>query len=376
MQCSSCKERKLSEEFPEMISERCEHAPEWCLQCVQENFRPHEPSCYCGARVQILEFQRLKNRLLFLHCPVPAELARRRDIAEKSPAPEASAAGSITVKILDGRSYEVSVVSGSTLKQLAESIQKQSGVVPGCQLLFHHDRRLDVTADGFQTLVAMKIPFGSVLNLVVLMHAESRLGSGNVVSGDSLSFLMAWKASQIGGKVTDSGNPKIYQLQGTCTALNKGGEEIDIVGTQNISAFNSAIVHSGDSSFRNPSQNIFVDLLCLPSEVYYLFFTLSCRYGLEQIIAPSVTLRDATQKKLASYSPETALLSRPYAAEGGAIVLCCAKKSESIGSWIIVECGTASDGYLHFQYKQADQARYAPIAENIETVLGSHVRLC
>lgn len=386
MQCESCKALKLSEEFPELLSTRCDHTPSWCLRCVQIRLAEEVSSQQklrcpvrgCGLHVTLVEFERLKERLQMLHCPVPAELQARRDNADAiATLNEVSllSVGIIRVAIMDGRSHEVSVTAGTTLSQLMQKISVVSRVAPGSQLLVHGEHRLDSSSQGPRTLRELKIPFGSQLNLVVLMHAVAGVGAA-AVSGSTLTFSLSWTPLQIHGSFTDAGRPKIYQLQGTCTALSRTGKEIEVIGTQNVHG--TGIGHSGSSGFENPTQTISVWLSSLGADCYFLFFTLSCRHGLANIVNPAVALSDEHGRTLATYNPDMASLPLPElsGAEGGAIVLCCAKKREVDESWIVAQCGSPSAGYLHFTRCLVDHPRYAPIEKNIKRCMNGPLRHC
>eukprot|EP00439_Symbiodinium_sp_Y106_P053002 s139_g7.t1 len=217
----------------------------------------------------------------------------------------------------------------------AGGLDETLGFGAGKQRLLFRGRDLTANAEDDPQWSSLGVPFGEVIQLVIIMYETGSTNSASAVR--KLTFEFSWTAVPTrlrSGKITT------HHLNGSCILLDSACNvlgEVDFQATRS-----SGISHGGPSSIRNPRQLITVDTTLLASTCRYLFFTLSAfkpgGVTLESFQNPSVRLKNAiTMQQLASYNA-----SRSGREE--AVVLCCAVKDQISGNWRVQETGVRSDG--------------------------------
>jgi len=243
--------------------------------------------------------------------------------------------GKVEVSVLDGRRCTLSLTRRMRLSEVKEQIRTNLGVPEGKQRLVFRGRDLAAGDEENPRWASLGVPFGEVIQLVVVMYETGPSASGHSVR--RLSFDLSWTAVPTrlrSGKITTHHlNGSCIVMDGTCSVL----KEVDFQQVHYI-----GIRHGGPSSIRNPSQSVTVDTTQLPPSCQYLFFTLSAfkpgGVTLERFQDPSVRLRDAESKQtLASYRAS-------QCGSEEAVVLCGASKDRVTGLWRVIEIGVRSDG--------------------------------
>jgi len=373
MKCSRCLVCKLSQEFPTEISASCDHAPSVCLRCVGTFLASLTtsgiPRCpECGVSINDDRHSKIKGCLASLGCGALSDLA----LSEKCPDTDCNpkTTGMVTIAMMNGSAIQIEVTNNMLLKEVSEAISQESGVTPLRQLLKYKGRTIEDKLGIRQKWCDLNIPFGSILHLVVLMYTVQ--GSSRV-HGNDLEFRLNWEVTRLSGK-TKHGRPRIAQLQGFCTALDKHGKETSIVHFDCRTDESCALRHSGSSGYENPLQKITVYLPDVPQFVSYLFFGVCCRQGLDYIINPSISLLDGGSRILAEYTPclqQSAISASTN--NGGAVVLCCAVRTFE-DNWRVMQCGRCCSGYIVSRCKQVDTWLFEPISKEIQQCIDDFLR--
>eukprot|EP00435_Cladocopium_sp_Y103_P068925 s611_g32.t1 len=344
MKCISCSLKRCSREFPAALTEKCEHPPSTCLSCLKGGGTASGLPAYCPEcdnRLESTDLLRLKEALH--HCDRECAAFQALDILKQREDQAKLEAengflqvqlGEVEVTVLDGRRSKLSLSSTMRMREVKELIQQKLQVNPGQQRLLFRGR--DLTEDEPDPRWgSLGVPFGEALQLVVIMYET---GPTSGLSVRSLAFHLSWTGVQImrGGRVGTN------HLNGSCLVLDYKRDLLSVVDFQRL--YYPGIMHGGRSSLGNTKQILTVQTEALPSDVRYLFFTLS-GWGLGAVTLsvfqdPSVHLRDgATQAVLASYTANEA-----QSRFGEALILCCASKDQRDGHWRVQQVGVSSSG--------------------------------
>lgn len=332
---------------------------------VVRAWRPEKQCPQCGFRISISEQQKIRAQLTATRCNVLLELAEGRRRSAVDAGRNQPVSGSITVVVIDGQTFYLEFAKTISLQGFQQKVFEASGIKPCNQLFFHNGNKLGEKSS--ERWSDLGVPFGSIVHLIVVMHAVS---GSTAVNGDQLTFSLRW--SPVIKEHKQGRNPKIFQLQGSCAAHDLNRQELAIAHFENVTVFSGALQHSGSSGYQRPQQDITVNLSLLPVQVAYLFFTLSARDGLEAIQSPSVVLLGSAGRSLATYSP-TARQHEAAGAIGGAIVLCCAVRRPG-GGWIVVQCGSPCAGSIAACRKVVTEHLYEPIRRAIRKILKGPLR--
>lgn len=255
------------------------------------------------------------------------------------------------------------------MSEVREKIREQCSVPAQNQLLKCNKRTLNEDGNGRRRWSEMQVNFGSIVQLVVVMHATTtpaRSANSTGVQLRNLIFKLSWTQTLTGQK-TEFGRPQIIHLNGICSVFDDFGSELGYVWFKErwIHRLGWAIEHSGPSGHGKATQSICVDLQQLGRQAKYLFFTLSSMKGLSSIRDPSVALFDSRRQKLAEYSPGMRRQTDARS-DGASIILCCAKRQPD-GSWITVECGVPTDGWV-----SGTKSNYPPISAATRELIQTH----
>jgi len=363
----------LSQEFPTQISTSCDHAPSVCLRCVQTFLASLTasgiPRCpECGVSINDDRHSNIKGCLASLGCAALRDLASSDKCSVTDFKPKAR--GIVTIAMMNGSTFQIEISNSMLLTEVRDAISEASGITPSRQLLKYMGRTIEDKLGIRQRWHDLNIPFGSILHLVVLMCTVK---ASSQVHGDVLNFRLEWDPTFLGTYNT-SGNPKIAQLQGFCTALDERGIEKGIVHFQCHRDQSCALCHSGSSGYSNPLQQITVYLPNLPLRVSYLFFGVCCRQGLDYIKNPSVSLVDSTSRILAEYTPNVQQSATSASTNvGGAVVLCCAVRT-SDDNWKVMQCGRCCSGYIIPEARQVKPSLFQPIRTEIRQCIDNFLR--
>jgi len=348
MQCSLCRSGKLSQEFPTQISASCMHAPSTCLACLikvldlssLETMR--KKSCpECSAVLTAPEVQELLHADLWQSCcfvfqDVDALKAQEQEaLADKLQRGIEDKHGQVDVALLDGRRCSIDLSTATPLSEVKTEIKRRLGVPTAKQRLLYRGRDLncsDNIAQGDQQKWGdLDVPFGSVLQLVVIMYqtgSSAHAGAGQSAGGVSrMHFNLSWRAGF-----------ERKHLNGTCIALDESGGLLGLADFRHT-RFQS-VHHGGPSTSSSSRQQLTVNVTGLSQDCEYLFFALSAfapaGLFLRSFADLKVELTDASSmKSLASYTAGQATSSE-------AIILCMASRDE-VG-WLVEEVGRQSSG--------------------------------
>mmetsp|Transcript_110959 Transcript_110959/g.237121 ORF Transcript_110959/g.237121 Transcript_110959/m.237121 type:complete len:354 (-) Transcript_110959:149-1210(-) len=335
MQCLGCGEAKLHHEFPfEGFSALCVHAPAHCLRCLNSS----RVCPQCGISKGPMRMRDIAKAIEHLACPVFSDLDAIQRSKQQAVESLIAPSGSVDVALMDGRRCTLELKSEMTLARIKEQIYQRLGVVVAQQRLMHGGQELK--GDDLRWKDA-KVQYGSVLQLVVIMYETGAAGREPGSSGNvrALTFDLSWTGRL---KTTSKGKTIINHLNGSCIAFDASKNHVCSVDFQHRSW--RSIQHHGPSSNNSPRQRITVSMDDLGASVTYLFFTLSAGWSvtLRDFENPMVQLRDAvTDKTLATYRAE-------QATHGQAVILCCAKRDVSSGTWRVQVIGSISGGSVKF----------------------------
>lgn len=356
MFCSNCKQLKLSEEFPDQVTELCEHPNTWCFECLIRNLQEAK------ARNQVLECidkkcpQKLNQQTLDSlqeQYPFSFLIAEERKTVTRPVFNEYKYLGSnITVysKSIDGRRTEYNVSPKIQIWDFKKCIESKIGCQPAYQRLVFKKQELKrylPTLAQPATLSDYGIVDSSEINLIMMMLPvkEEEL--------KKLEFRLSW------------GYPgKKDYLDGSCIMFSKDKLQPDIiVDYSNTRDLKGATKHSGDKMDdrnRRGSHNITVELNRLDT-VDMLFFTLSSwnSKNLGAFGSPQVELVEASAPDdiLATYIFEQKSTEQ-------ALIMCCLLKGPK-GRWFIYQLGKASKG---------NAKKYDPIIETIKKLIQEDVK--
>eukprot|EP00930_Biecheleria_cincta_P032887 TRINITY_DN22787_c0_g1_i1.p1 TRINITY_DN22787_c0_g1~~TRINITY_DN22787_c0_g1_i1.p1 ORF type:complete len:378 (-),score=75.24 TRINITY_DN22787_c0_g1_i1:511-1644(-) len=373
MQCSHCRLERCSSEFPTLLSKACDHAPGLCLTCVDQLLLLTKGGGYQGDAAKCPECQvpvtnedqeRLKAGLKSRdrECSAFKDLdaLKSREAKAKEDATAMSLGlddgpqeGFIEVSVLDGRRCKLQLSRRSRLSEVKEMVRQKLDVPTGKQRLLFRGRDLGGKDESNPSWGSLGVPFGEVVQLVIIMYETASGSSGQRVR--RMKFDLSWAAHPVRlrtGKITT------HHLNGSCIILDSRGSMIESVDFQKRNY--PGIEHGGPSSIRSPKQSITVNTAMLSSQCHYLFFTLSAfapgGVTLSKFEDLTVRLRDSDS--LSSLATYTARQAR----DGEAVVLCCAKRDQTSDEWRVQVVGSESSG---------NTKNYAPLLTAVQRVVRS-----
>ncbi|CAG8678338.1 uncharacterized protein OCT59_008414 [Rhizophagus irregularis] len=336
MKCSQCKNDKLSKEFPSnMITERCNHIPSYCLSCLIKNLdlanTTDQKIRKCPECSEKLSEKEL--RLISLAWDRVSFKIDVGNIGKAKTTQSINAADGnnnmedIYVVLLNGQKCRFRYNQIKNIPMLRKEIRKKLGVDESKQKLIYNGVELQDQVTTPCTLQDYKIEPGSHIQLIIELYGRAYAESIN-----SLIFDLFW------------GYPgSIDYLEGSCL-LYKG--DVFFRKYDNKSVFYPSfphIKHSGsmiDDANKRGHERITAKLDTLPPEVTQLYFVLSTFKSptIGHFKDPGFKLIDETQpdKPLCTYQLEKA-------ADSQAVIMCCVSRVGQ-GMWEVIEIGKLSPG--------------------------------
>lgn len=354
MQCVHCFLEKISSDFPHCEDLACFHLPRTCLRCLVDRHQQGVDGCpECGTAIPSMS--QLLSQVQMLDCPA----FRDFDLINQMERQEALSAskkdwdeeGTIEVAVLDGRRQRLQVSRSMALGQVLASIQQKMEVPVSKQRLMYNGRSLTGGSSEAHRVTwgQLNVPFGSVIQLVVVMHQTNMGGQGCC---ESLIFDLEWDPVVV---CHASGRDSTHFLNGSCLVLDRFGQPVTAVDFMNRSF--ESIHHEGPASKGNATQRITVDLSQLSPRCKYLFFVLSVfasykrSSDLSMFRNPSVRLMDTSSGQVLHH------YTARNAQRGKAVLLCCAKYDATGASWSVLEAGAPSHGnYKNYALMYKDAA--------------------
>ncbi|CAB5384171.1 hypothetical protein RhiirA5_425570 [Rhizophagus irregularis] len=338
MKCSQCKNDKLSKEFPSnMITERCNHIPSYCLSCLIKNLdlanTTDQKIRKCPECSEKLSEKEL--RLISLAWDRVSFKIDVGNIGKAKTTQNINAADGnnnmedIYVVLLNGQKCRFRYNQIKNIPMLRKEIRKKLDVDESKQKLIYNGVELQDQVTTPCTLQDYKIEPGSHIQLIIVLY-----GGAYAESINSLIFDLFWGYPANGNQDC---------LDGSCL-LYKG--DVFFRKYDRISIFYPSFPymrHSGDKldePNKRGSQRITAKLDALPPEITQLYFVLSSSNSptIGHFKAPGFKLIDETQpdKPLCTYQLE-------QAAESQAVIMCCVSRVGQ-GMWEVIQIGKLSNG--------------------------------
>eukprot|EP00026_Physarum_polycephalum_P012271 Phypoly_transcript_12562.p1 GENE.Phypoly_transcript_12562~~Phypoly_transcript_12562.p1 ORF type:complete len:337 (+),score=23.57 Phypoly_transcript_12562:114-1124(+) len=322
MQCSGCKEQKLSNEFPRRVTPSCRHRP-WCLRCVVASYNKSEtcPDLACVQHINKSQYEHLCSLLgLVVH--------ESQFVTPTISAPQyTSSTFIIIVTTLTGEFKEISVKSTDSVRALCRTIQSRFGIDEAHQRLFFNGKELDLSTKLTENGVGPNSRI-QVQQLLLAIHGHSNL--------NNIEFKLQWGYRTV---------PPAY-LNASCLAYCGDSYYGAIDFKQQYSL--TGISHSGKAKiyykYKIGTQSISVNLKSVHDNVTKLYFVLSvCKLkSLKFFVNPRIELYDID-------NPSVSLSDYQIADAGNSKAVILAYLERQGSGWGVTAMGTRSNGTV-FNY--------------------------
>eukprot|EP00026_Physarum_polycephalum_P008215 Phypoly_transcript_08294.p1 GENE.Phypoly_transcript_08294~~Phypoly_transcript_08294.p1 ORF type:complete len:343 (+),score=30.87 Phypoly_transcript_08294:497-1525(+) len=341
MECSHCKIRKLSNEFPKKrLALTCKHCPSWCLQCLVSENERNCPECTepydSGVFEDLCYHLNLVTQADFLKPPPP----RTTTIATRAfrTVPQQI---TFNVLLLGGESKSCTASTTTTVVELMEHIHRVFGVASNEQRLMFDGQQLKRYIEGEQAqLRDYNVTNGSSLQLMKLL----------------LSVTQETPYRTVVFNLTYGRGNRMKFLDASCLVY-RGQTLYQIVDFRNTYG-TTGVVHSGPAHGAG-RHTVQVNLPSIHNAITHLFFVMSaCHVAtLREFEAPTVSVYDTAR-------PHTQISSFSFRAQGTsqAVIMCCLKRTEA--GWDAFHLAEATEGYCY---------NYHPIQYTIQRLFASRI---